>query len=66
MESSITNPNFIFADEGYCWATADESQIYKNYIYVEDENDLKKYHQITLQRAKEIEEAYYKKYINIP
>lgn len=35
-------------------------------IYVEDENDLKKYHQITLQRAKEIEEAYYKKYINIP
>ena len=36
------------------------------YINVEDENDLKKYHQITLQRAKEIEEAYYKKYINIP
>lgn len=31
MESSITTPNFIFADEGYCWAIADESQIYKNW-----------------------------------
>lgn len=43
----------IFAEPGYCFTNRDESQIYYICIWT-TEKDMKQYHQITLERAKEI------------
>lgn len=51
----------VFAEPGYCFANRDESQIYYICIWATEE-DMKHYHQITLERAKEIVAEYKKKY----
>lgn len=51
----------VFAEPGYCFANRDESQIYYICIWGTEE-DLKRFHQITLERAKEIVAEYKRKY----
>jgi len=51
----------VFADEGYCFTNRNEDEIY--YICVwGTEEELKKLHQIPLERAKEIVDEYKRKF----
>lgn len=51
----------LYASEGMCWANRDETEIYYVCIWTTKE-DAKHFHEITLDRAKEIVDAYRKKY----
>lgn len=61
MEQNNKNFRQIFSDEGYCFANKDEDMIFYNSVWADDES-IKTYHQITLERAKEIVDEYKKKY----
>lgn len=51
--------------EGYCWANRDESNIFYHCITVFDDEDRKRYHEITLERAAEIVKEYKEKYAHV-
>ena len=51
----------VFADEGYCFANKYEDEIYYVCIWGTDD-ELKKFHQIPIERAKEIVADYNKRF----
>ena len=60
MEYNFTQ---IYADPGYCFANRSEDTIWYDVIWVtEEEQKSNTYHQITLERAKEIKDAYKKRF----
>jgi hypothetical protein len=67
MESKMESyeSKLICPREGYAWANRDESNIFYTCIIVTDEEDKKRYHEITLERAGEIVREYQKKYANV-
>ena len=51
----------LYARDGYCFANRDEDQIFYNCVWITD--DYKNYfHEITIERAKEIKDKYIEKY----
>lgn len=55
-----------FAQEGYCFASFDESNIFYDCIWVKNEEDVyKNFKIITLNKAKEIVKKYKEKYAHV-
>lgn len=60
----MPNIHPYFAEEGNCFANRVETTIFYSPIWIDedDPDDLKKFHQISLERAQEIINEYKKKY----